>query len=342
MVLQVSGAISLSQIQTEHGGANPISLSEYYRGGGLVANISQNNSIPTSGTISLSNFYGSAAPFTVTFTTNSTNVNLYNTAISLGWNGSNPLIVVINGGVYLYSTSTGNAGLTIPSSLNGKITSFTNYGYIIGQGGTGGGHITSGGGAGGIGLRIEATGVTITNASGAYIAGGGGGGGRGKDSGESELGGGGGGAGGGTGGTTNNFSAGGQGGGPGQAGETIPAVLYGEDNNNSLTEVTGGGAGGAGGNADWTGSDKAAQRGSGGGRILPGSGGLSLRGGDGGSAGNAGGYPPGQGGGGGGGWGAAGSSGSGGSSGGGGGGGAAISATVAYTLSNSGTIYGAT
>jgi len=33
MALQTSGAISFSQIQAEFGGSNPISLSEYYRGG---------------------------------------------------------------------------------------------------------------------------------------------------------------------------------------------------------------------------------------------------------------------------------------------------------------------
>ena len=35
MTLQASGAISLAQVQTEHGGANPISMSEYYRGVGI-------------------------------------------------------------------------------------------------------------------------------------------------------------------------------------------------------------------------------------------------------------------------------------------------------------------
>lgn len=34
--LQTSGAISLGDIQTVMGGSNPISLSEYYRGGGLT------------------------------------------------------------------------------------------------------------------------------------------------------------------------------------------------------------------------------------------------------------------------------------------------------------------
>ena len=38
MALQSSGAISLSQVQGEYGGSNPIQMSEYYRNGGLVPN----------------------------------------------------------------------------------------------------------------------------------------------------------------------------------------------------------------------------------------------------------------------------------------------------------------
>jgi hypothetical protein len=49
MPLQSSGAISLSQIQTEFGGSNPISLSEYYNAA---------SGIPASGTISMNQFYG--------------------------------------------------------------------------------------------------------------------------------------------------------------------------------------------------------------------------------------------------------------------------------------------
>ena len=36
MVLQASGAITLAQIQSEFGGSNPASLSEYYRSGSYV------------------------------------------------------------------------------------------------------------------------------------------------------------------------------------------------------------------------------------------------------------------------------------------------------------------
>lgn len=61
MPLQSSGAISLNDLQTEFGGSNPIAITEYYRGGGLVPNVTVNNSVPTSGQISLSNFYGASA-----------------------------------------------------------------------------------------------------------------------------------------------------------------------------------------------------------------------------------------------------------------------------------------
>lgn len=58
MALQSSGPISLSQIQSEFGGSNPISLSEYYRGGANVG--SWVTSVPSSGAISMSNFYGTS------------------------------------------------------------------------------------------------------------------------------------------------------------------------------------------------------------------------------------------------------------------------------------------
>jgi hypothetical protein len=37
MTLPSTGALSLSQVQTEFGGSNPISMSEYYAGGARVA-----------------------------------------------------------------------------------------------------------------------------------------------------------------------------------------------------------------------------------------------------------------------------------------------------------------
>lgn len=49
--------ISLGKIQTEFGGSDPISVTEYYRSGSYVSG-KYNESIPTSGALSLSNFYG--------------------------------------------------------------------------------------------------------------------------------------------------------------------------------------------------------------------------------------------------------------------------------------------
>ena len=58
MPIGSSGALSLSDIQTEFGGSNPISLSEYYAGGSNVpSGISgDNGAIPSSGAIDISDF----------------------------------------------------------------------------------------------------------------------------------------------------------------------------------------------------------------------------------------------------------------------------------------------
>jgi hypothetical protein len=61
------GSLSLSEIQAEFGGSNPIGLNEYYAGGGLVNSGTVGYpsgsavSIPSSGAISISNFYGASA-----------------------------------------------------------------------------------------------------------------------------------------------------------------------------------------------------------------------------------------------------------------------------------------
>lgn len=62
MTLQTSGAITLAQIQTEFGGSNPISMSEYYAGGAYVPSGTSgtNGAVPTSGQISFSQFYGTS------------------------------------------------------------------------------------------------------------------------------------------------------------------------------------------------------------------------------------------------------------------------------------------
>lgn len=94
MALQTSGAISLSDIQTEFGGSNPIALSEYYAAAG---------GIPASGTIAISDFYGASAGWTVTQGTNST-VFGYNSLLSLGSISPTTLNSADLLGVYYYES----------------------------------------------------------------------------------------------------------------------------------------------------------------------------------------------------------------------------------------------
>lgn len=62
MPLPSSGPLSLNDIQTEFGGTNPISLSEYYAGGANVpaGTTGTYGVVPSSGTISIRNFYGTS------------------------------------------------------------------------------------------------------------------------------------------------------------------------------------------------------------------------------------------------------------------------------------------
>jgi hypothetical protein len=62
MTLPGSGTISINSLVGEFGGSAPHALSEYYRNGGLVS--SGNTNIPTSGALSLSDFYGSTSTIT--------------------------------------------------------------------------------------------------------------------------------------------------------------------------------------------------------------------------------------------------------------------------------------
>ena len=61
MPLTSSGTIKISELATEFNDLTPNSLSEFYRAGGKVPDISANSGVPTSGAISLSDFYGAQA-----------------------------------------------------------------------------------------------------------------------------------------------------------------------------------------------------------------------------------------------------------------------------------------
>lgn len=62
MSIPTQGPVSFSDVQTEFGGSNPISLSEYYRGGANVPVGANTDGIPASGVIDISEFRGTT-PF---------------------------------------------------------------------------------------------------------------------------------------------------------------------------------------------------------------------------------------------------------------------------------------
>ena len=121
---------SFTNIQTELGGTNPISLSEYYNASGKFG--FGITGIPTSGQLSVNNFRGKSKPVNVSISITGT----YNTASD----NSN----------FRYILFSSNGSFTIDKNLICDI-------LIIGGGGGGGINMGSGGGAGGV--------VYITNYS---------------------------------------------------------------------------------------------------------------------------------------------------------------------------------
>ena len=189
--------------------------------------------------------YGKAnrVSLSYTYSASAANPSLDITTIGGYAAGTSDVTITINGGVYLYSTSTGTPGLTLSGGTAGDTVTIVNNGFILGMGGAGrtGNGSAGNGNAAGLALQLGFN-TTVNNTNGsAYIAGGGGGG-------ASRNGGGGGGAGGANGGgSTSGGGAGGSGGGPGSSGSA-----------GGLNDVCGPGPIGGGG---------------GGGRILPGTGG---------------------------------------------------------------------
>ena len=238
MALPASGPISFNAINVELGVAGTTTASLNQASYRALAGVA-------SGAISLSNFYGKSNAFTFSIASNQTNANLRSLAIAAGWNGTSAVTATVNGGVYVYSTSTGTPGLTINGSFPGGV-SLINNGFILGMGGRGsdGNLGTTNATAGGPAISLGVS-VSITNNS--YIAGGGGGGsGAGAGSG-------GGGAGGGAAGVGYGGAAGGTGGGPGSAGGNGTYNDFGYEYNYTRFAT-----------------------GAGGGRILPGSGGAGA------------------------------------------------------------------
>jgi hypothetical protein len=144
--------VGLSSIQTEFGGTNPISLSEYYLGGPAGVNPATpapNGPIPSSGQISIGQFRG-AAKIVFTVATGGT--------------------VTTDGD---YKIHRFNSGGTFTVSTVGTDAQAT---YILAAGGGGGGDRNGHGGGGGAGGLVEGTIPTLSVTSYPITIGTGGGG----------------------------------------------------------------------------------------------------------------------------------------------------------------------
>ena len=185
MALPASGTLALTDIATEFGDTAPHSMSEFYRGGGLVPDSAGNSSVPTSGTINVGGFYNAAnrAALALTIASSTQNYDVFTSASSSPSYsaGTTDVTVTINPGVLVGSSSTGTYAMLVPSGFNpGDTVTIINNGVVQGRGGNGGAGksgpgIGGNGGGGGNALYVNRP-TTITN-NGTFAGGGGGGGG---------------------------------------------------------------------------------------------------------------------------------------------------------------------
>jgi len=189
MALAGSGTISFANLRDEFspGSNTSVSISDYYLNGSkLKPKAGDNNAthlaagVPTSGAVSISDYYSKAVGYKFTISSDATNQNL-STIFGDDFDLDYKKEVVINSGVTVGGTSTGTPAINIPSGGAGTIT-ITNAGDIVGKGGAAGavggdavlaateciitntGNIKSGGGGGGTG-GAGGAGVVAANAS---------------------------------------------------------------------------------------------------------------------------------------------------------------------------------
>lgn len=132
MALPTSGPISLSMIRTEFGVSGTVSMSQLYRGGGIVPNTPANAAVPTSGTIKVSNLYGAEkVSLSVTAT------DIYNSVFrgsgdpaDIYMSGTTSTTVIGNVGPVTYSWEkvSGSPSMSISSSTAANPTFSTNVG----------------------------------------------------------------------------------------------------------------------------------------------------------------------------------------------------------------------
>jgi len=140
MAISASGAISLDDIQTEWGGSNPISMSEYYGDGDYVfdgAVDGDGNAIPESGALDISDFYDTTAATPLTISSNTNNYNIKTAVQNAGAGLDVPVLLTINSGVTVGSANNTTPAMKTDTGWSQGVTiTITNNGSIVGGAGS--------------------------------------------------------------------------------------------------------------------------------------------------------------------------------------------------------------
>ena len=135
MAVKTTGSLSLTtDIVGEFADTAPHSLTEFYRGAGKVPDVADNSNVPTSGAISMTDFYGAVDALYVTATGGS----------------------VTTDGDYKIHEFTSSGTFAVTEEGNSAGSNEIEY-VIIAGGGSGGGGGAGGGGGGGAGGMYEGT-----------------------------------------------------------------------------------------------------------------------------------------------------------------------------------------
>ena len=187
MPIPSSGPLSFSRIRNEFNANDPVSISQYYRGQGLVPDAPSNVLIPSSPgqTIRVSYFRGAANEIVAVITSSSPITFLEQVTVAdifgSNWTAGVPKRLIIN--TNIGSRFSNTPAINIDSNMGGTLE-IENNGTIYGAAGPGGAGSNSlssrggNGGTGGTALRTRSP-IGLTN-NGIIGGGGGGGGGGGK------------------------------------------------------------------------------------------------------------------------------------------------------------------
>jgi len=124
MPVKNSGQLDITEIVAEFGGTAPHSLNEYYRGGSYIPDVSNNSAVPTSGEITMNDFYGAVNIDDISYNGSS---NTQTVEYTSHWNSSSASITVdVTGNRAVRSaqirTDQGTGGGTYGTAMGVKLT----------------------------------------------------------------------------------------------------------------------------------------------------------------------------------------------------------------------------